>query len=325
MRCFAILFIVFFFLFTANIAFGYAANEFVVKRYGEADNLFVSWEIMERKLEEKYDEKLQNVFEQNGGCTPFAPKNWKNRGTVVYIDELSPSLSVGLFPNEYPVIIDSTPFTKSQFLEKTNTVTIETGMPITVTVLLFDDRGPQNIQNVTLNANLNGNNFSIKNNTSYIILDKDPPEPVSAPMMYYIKGQIQEDFGQSYRYGSPWASYSLKTHDPDGLFNNVTSSFSKKNHKLEAKFNITFQHSMPKSDLVITSSDIVGNKMICHILDAWEVISKPENLHEFLSLLDYEKISKFSFWFENNFRWYEEGNISKDDLQNAIDYLKSLN
>jgi len=323
MSCFAILFIVFFFLLTANIAFGYATNEFVVKSHGEADNLFVSWEIMESKLEEKYGEKLQNIFEQNEGCTSFAHK--KNRGYFAYIDDLSPTFGVGFFTNEYPVIIDSIPFTKSQFLEKSNTVTIETGRQITVTVLLFDDRGPQNIQNVTLNTNLNGNNFTIKNNTSYIILYKNPPEPVSDPIMFYIKGQIEEDFGQSYRYGSPWASYSVKTHDPDGLFNNVTSSFSKKNHKLEAKFNVTFQHSMPKSDLVITSSDIDGNKMICHILDAWEVISKPENLHEFLSLLDYEKISEFSSWFENNFRWYEEGKISKDDLLNAIDYLKSLN
>jgi len=275
------------------------------------ENLYVSSDIAEQGIVEKYYSQLENTFPFSDGCTSFAPENYHHKSNYFYIDELSPTFDVGFFKNEHPLVIDSTPFTKSDFLKKSKTVTVETGNPIVLKVLLFENRGPQNIQNVILYINLQ-DSFSIDDNTPYISLNKDPPGPVSDPIHLYIKGQIEEDFGQSYRYGTPWASYSVKTHDPNGLFGNVTSSFSKENHKLETVFEFSFQNPMPKSNLVLTSSDVNGNTMTCYILDAIEVngyyLDRDDNLPH---------------WFENNFQWYKEGMISETELINAIKYLEA--
>ena len=270
------------------------------------ENLFVSRDIAEKEIAEKLASKSENVFPFSGACTSFAPLNYDHKNNYFYFDQLSPTFDVGFFKNEFPLVIDSTSFTKSDFLDKSKTVSLETDNPVSIEILLFENRGPQNIQNITLYTNLQ-ESFSIDKNTPRILLEKDPPEPVSDPIQYYIRGQIEEDFGQSYRYDTPWASYTVSKYDPDNLLGNVTSSFSKENYKLKVVFEFTFEKHMPKSNLVLTASDVKGNTMTCHILDA-------------ISVSDNETLPQ---WFENNLRWYDEGKISKAELENAIKYLEA--
>ena len=189
------------------------------------ENLYVSSDIAEKNIVEKYSLQVDNDRSFIDGCTNFAPKNYHHKSSYRYFDQLSPTFDVGFLKNEYPIIIDSTTFMKSDFLDKSKTVTLETGQPISIKILLLENRGPQNIQNVTLYTDLQ--NTLLLEKLPYISLNKDPSEPVSDPIYMYIKGQVEEDFGQSYRGGSPWASYSVKTHDPENIFGNVTASFSK--------------------------------------------------------------------------------------------------
>jgi hypothetical protein len=143
----------------------------------------------------------------------------------------------------------------------------------------------------------------------YISLNKDPPESVFDPNQLYIYGQIEEDFGQLYRHGSSWASYSVTSHDPENIFNNVTASFSKQNHKLETIFEFSFLKPIPKSNLILKSFDVEGNTLTCHILDIWEVNS--------------EKSENLPAWFKNNIKWNNQGMISETELINAINYLNT--
>ena len=272
--------------------------------FASNENLYVSRDVAEQQISEKYYSQLDNTYSFTEGCTSFAPLNYSHKSYLFYIDVLNPTFDVGFSKNEYPLVIDSTSFSKSDFL-KSKTVSLETNKPVDVKILLFENRGPQNIQNVTLYANLK-DSFSFDQSTTYISLEKDPPEPVSDPIQNYIRGQIEEDFGQSYRYDRPWASYSVKTNDPNGIFEKVSSTFSKKGHKLETVFEITFQKPIPKSNLVITASDVNGNTMTCFVKDAWEISSSDIELPN---------------WFENNLDWYNQGMISESDYQNAKKFL----
>ncbi|MCH8323935.1 MAG: hypothetical protein IH813_02395, partial [Thaumarchaeota archaeon] len=79
------------------------------------ENLYVSRDIAEQGIVEKYALKPKNVFPLNDGCTSFAPENYDHKSNYFYIDELSPTFDVGFLKDEYPLVIDSTPFTKSDF------------------------------------------------------------------------------------------------------------------------------------------------------------------------------------------------------------------
>ena len=270
------------------------------------ENLYVSKDIAEKNFIENYGLDVDNDRSFIDGCTSFAPKNYHRVTTYRYFDQLSPTFDVGFLKNEYPITIDSTTFEKSEFLEPSKTVTIQSDQPVVMKILLFENRGPQNIQNVTLYADLQ-NNFLLETMPS-ISLNKDPPKPVSDPIQYYIKGQIEEDFGQSYRGGNHWASYSLNVKDPENIFGNVTASFSKQNNKLETIFEFIFLKPISKSNIILESSDVKGNKMTCYIVDAWQ-----SNIYE-----------NFPFLFEKLTLWNIEGKISDSELKAAVKYLNHL-
>ncbi len=81
------------------------------------ENLYVSRDIVEQGIAEKNASKPKNVFSLNDGCTSFAPLNYDRKSNVFYFDELSPTFDVGFLKKEFPLVIDSTPFTKSDFLK----------------------------------------------------------------------------------------------------------------------------------------------------------------------------------------------------------------
>ncbi len=277
----------------------------VPSAFATNENLYVSKDIAEQNIIEKYISQIDKNRSFIDGCSSFAPLNYDRVSFYRNVDQFNPTFDVGFFKNEYPITINSSTLTKSDFLDQSKTILLQTSNPVTVKILLFENRGPQNIQNVTMYFDYQ-NSLSI-DALPYISLNKDPPEPVSDPILLYIKGQIEEDFGQSYRYGSPWASYSVTSHDPENIFNNVTASFSKQNHKLETVFEFSFLKPIPKSNLILKSIDVQGNTLTCHILDVWEVNS--------------EKSGNLPAWFKNNIKWNNHGKISDFEIENAIKYL----
>jgi len=279
----------------------------VTSAFATNENLYVSKDIAEQSIVEKFISQKDKNRSFIDGCSSFAPQSYDRVSSYRYVDQFNPTFDVGFFKNEYPITINSSPLTKLDFLDQSKTIQLQTSNPVTVKILLFENRGPQNIQNVTMYFDYQ-NSLSI-DGLSYISLNKDPPDPVSDPNQLYIYGQIEEDFGKSYRPGSPWASYSVTSHDPENIFNNVTASFSKQNHKLETVFEFSFLKPIPKSNLILKSLDVEGNTLTCHILDVWEVNS--------------EKRGNLPAWFENNIKWNDQGIISETELINAINYLNT--
>lgn len=268
------------------------------------ENLYVSKDIADKNFLKNFPLESDSEFAFVDGCTSFVSENYHRVSYSRYIDQISPTFDVGFYNDEYPITIDSTIFSKSDFFGKSKTVMLKTKQPIILEINLFENRGPQNIENVTLYADLQ--NSLEKENTPYISLTKNPPSPVSDPIFNYIKGQIEEDFGQSYRYGEPWASYSVVTYDPEKIFGNVTAKYSKQNHKLQTSFELSFLKTIPKSNLILTSSDLKGNTLTCYILDAWQVNSQ----------------NNFPFWFETTLMWNKQGLISDEELVKAQQYFK---
>lgn len=172
------------------------------------ENLYVSRDIAEKNIEEKYT-SISNSYILTDECSSFAPKNYDHKSNYRYIDQLSPTFDVGFLKNEFPLVINSISFEKSDFVTKSKTIPLEIGEYVSVNLLLFENRGSQNIQNVTMYVDTQ-NLFLTDENFSSISIVKDEPESISDPIQYYIKGQIEEDFGQSYRTGSPWAVIPLK-------------------------------------------------------------------------------------------------------------------
>jgi len=237
------------------------------------ENLYVSHDIAMKKIGEKYISPSSNVVID--GCTNFVPEHYHSVKAYRYFDQFSPTFDVGFLKNEYPLTVNSIPFEKSDFVTKSKTLQLERGSPISITLLLFEDRGPQNIQNVTMYFEYQ-NSSGMKNSSSSFSIVKDEPKPVSDSIQYYIRGGIEEDFDQSYLYGNIWTNYSLKVNDVNNLFQNFTASVSKENHKLKITLELIPKNILPKSNLILTSFDIKGNSMICKILDILEPSSNTD-------------------------------------------------
>ena len=240
------------------------------------DNLYVSRDTMLQNLGEKYGSTIETLS-KSGGCNSSFPSDWNHQSNPIYIDRISPSLSMGFYKKEFPIVIESTTFSKSQFSDSSHTAILEVGKPIKLKILIFEDTGPHNIETVTIATNFQDDSLTGKTNTAKMIFEKLDPPPPSDSIYLYIFGGIEEDQERSNTYSNKLGNYFVKISDPVGLFSNVKGTATKINHKMEIIFEITFTKPMEKSDLVITASDVDNNTMICEIIDAWQVVNSAEN------------------------------------------------
>jgi len=234
-------------------------------------NLFVSRDEMKKNLRSIIETDLEYKFKESTGCNSFAPKNWDRNSNYVYIDRLNPSFEVAFFRNEIPLVIDNTKFKTSEFSEGTKTVTTEVGELINLELLLFENTGPHNIQNIILYPNIQEDNFTKMETDTYIVFQKDNPILTGYKLEQYKTRGIREDPYRSYTYPNLLGNYSIQINDPKNLFSEVSADAKRVNHKMEVEFEITFAKNMEKSNLVITASDVKKNTMICNIVNALEV------------------------------------------------------
>jgi len=243
------------------------------------DNLYVSRDAMLQNLDQKYDSIIETP-PKSGGCNSSFPPGWKYQSNVRYIDKISPSFSLGFYKKEFPIVIDSTTFSKTQFSDSSHTAILEVGKPIKLKMLIFENTGPHNIKTVTIATNFQDDSLTEKTNTAKMIFEKLHPPPPSDSIHLYIFGVIEEDQERSNTYPNKLGNYFVKKSDPVGLFSNVKGTATKINQKMEIIFEITFTKPMEKSDLIITASDVDNNTMICKIVDAWQAVNSAENYKE---------------------------------------------
>ena len=157
-------------------------------------------------------------------------------------DDKPPSYSTGFAENEYPISIDNTKFKFEELGFNNPTTIIETGKPIPVNLLIYDDEGPSYIYQVELYTNLNGIFRDVSNSDTSIIYKKDNP---------------------------------LEILDPNGFFSNVILSSDEVNQKLQLAYEITFAKEMEKSDIIVHARDTSKGVAVLTVSDAWQVIPAP--------------------------------------------------
>lgn len=244
--------------------------EMIPKVEAENQNLYVSQEIAKENLRKILEFDYEYVFKESTNCNSYAPKNYHHQSYIRYIDRMNPSAEVSFTKNQYPLTIDQTTFKTSDFSDGSKTVNIETGKPIQLKLLLFENRGPQNIEKINLILNTNENNFTKLQSDTYITLEKIIPDTGGSSIYDYIYGRIDEDRHRSYTYPNKLGNYSLEVNDPNEFFSEITATPKRVNHKMQVIFDITFASPMKKSNLIITATDAAKNTMICNVIDAWE-------------------------------------------------------
>ncbi len=244
---------------------------FVVTVDNTNANLFVSRDEMNKNLRSIVQPDLEYKFEESSGCNSFFPLNWSRNSNYVYLDRLNPSFQVAFFRNEIPLLINDAKFKTSEFSGGAKTVTAKVGEPINLKLLLFENTGPHNIQNIILYPNIQEDNFTKMETDTYIVFERDDPVLTGYKLEQYYTRGIREDPFRSFTYPNLLGNYSIQINDPNNLFSEVTANAKKVNHKMEVFFEITFAKNMEKSNLVITASDVKKNTMICNIVNALEV------------------------------------------------------
>jgi len=167
--------------------------ELIQESEGANPNLYVSQEIARENLRKILEFDYEYVFKESTNCNSYAPKNYHRQSYIRYIDRMNPSAEVSFTKNQYPLTIDQTTFKTSDFADGSKTVNIETGKLIQLKLLLFENRGPQNIEKINLITNTNENNFTKLQSDTYITLEKIIPDTGGSSIYDYIYGRIDED------------------------------------------------------------------------------------------------------------------------------------
>jgi len=282
-------------------------------------NLYVSSDYVKKNLVNTLKFDFEYPMRESTGCNSFAPKDWDKKSYYRYFDVMNPSLEISYLRNEIPLTIDNTNFKTTDFVNGAKTVTVEQEKNVKLKLLLFENTGPQNIQEIILFPNIN-NNFTLIQNYPYISLIKNIPVPTGSIYDQAMQYDILEDPYRSFTYPNKLGTYTVYVNDPENLFSEVSAKAKRVNNKMEVNFEIIFAKKMDKSSLLITATDSSGNTMICNVFDAWEVKDLIGLETTFIEISNYE-IPK---WIKNNFRWESEGKISQIELDNAIKYLESL-
>jgi len=153
-----------------------------------------------------------------------------------------PSYTTSFAENEYPISIGDTKFKREQLAFAVPTTVIETGKPVQVIVLVYDDFGPTYIAQVELYTNINGHFRDVSHSDTHIVYKKGNPTTIL---------------------------------DPNGFFSDVILSSSTVNQKFQLTYEITFAKEMEKSDIIIQARDAANNVGILTVSEAWQVIQAP--------------------------------------------------
>ena len=294
---------------------------FVIESEGTSNpNLYVSSDYVKKNLVNTLKFDFEYPMRESTGCNSYAPKNWDKKSYYRYFDVMNPSLQISFLRNEIPLTIDNTNFKTSDFVDGAKTVTIEQEKNVKLKLLLFENTGPQNIQEIILFPHIKNNNFTLSQNNTYISLIKNIPVPTGSIYDKAMQYDIREDPYRSFTYPNKLGTYSVFVNDPENLFSQVSGKAKRVNYKMEVIFEIIFAQTMEKSSLLITATDFSGNTMICNVIDAWEV----QNMRRLQ--LNSTEISNNSIpdWIKTNLKWKSEGKISQKDLETAIKYLENL-
>jgi len=255
--------------------------------------------------------QLISLFGQNIQIDPSKPIEPSNDPTI-----------------DFPLKIDGDGFVLPWYSSTIATRTKTVGEPVKVQLFI---NHVYEIQHIGFYTNLRGSDSEIENSDTYIIYDKSNP---------------------------------LQIIDPNNIFSSVKITSTKDGSKNTFVFEFVFARPMEKSGIIIRLWDSIRSSSDAKILDAWvvkeivnenaqnnipvqEIVSqdiKKENVKDGVAQLiekwihftsapisDAEFLSEFGIqgehiptWFKTNAGWVLNGEISEQELRDALNYLDKV-
>ena len=245
---------------------------FGVSAYAISDhpNLYVSRDIALDNIPKKIHPTVEPLGDE-GGCNSEYPQPYKRTTSFRYIDRIAPTFNSGFFKNEFPIIIDATTFSSKQF-QNPDSAIIHVNEPAQIKLLLFENTGPHNIQNVTVFSSFAGNDFQ---NDTFVDIVKNPYPKEDTTFHNYLLN-LGGDILLANKYPNKLGSFNTTVSDPHDIFSTVTVAAAKSNHKMEVLLQFNFTEPIGVSNLGVIASDIDGNTMICNIIDSINVVENPK-------------------------------------------------
>ncbi|MHB8546707.1 MAG: NHL repeat-containing protein [Nitrosotalea sp.] len=152
----------------------------------------------------------------------------------------APSFTTGFSASETPLSIDGTGFNLNSHTNTGTTVTLQTGKPFVLKMLLSGSQGSSDVQHVAIFTNLRDNARELQQSDTVISWDKNQPLSIS---------------------------------DPHHYFGPVTISTTQNGNKLELDYTITFANPMAKSDIAIRAWSANLYSSDTYVLDAWQAVA----------------------------------------------------
>lgn len=159
-------------------------------------------------------------------------------------DSTPPSIVTTFSGTDYPVFIGDTPYTAEQLQSPVLTKTVETGSPVKIKLLLYDNGGPQNISHVEMYVNRHGTAVLNDLTETSIVWDKNK---------------------------------DLKIINPYGIISDGTVEQTIQANKVLFTFDVTFAKEFDTSDVLFVVWDYKRNSIKILTQDALEVIGSSTN------------------------------------------------
>ena len=147
---------------------------------------------------------------------------------------------------DYPVSIGDTSFTAKQLNSPVLTTTIPPDKPVKITLLLYEDQGPQNVKHVEMYVNMHGTSAMNDSTKTSIVWD---------------------------------STKNVQIINPYGIISDGTVEQTIQANKVLFTFDVTFAKEFDASDIVFSVWDSQRNNMMVLVQDALEV-STAESINE---------------------------------------------
>ena len=154
-------------------------------------------------------------------------------------DATPPSIVTTFGDADYPVSVGSTSYTAEQLKDSVDTTTVETGKPLQISLLLYDNGGPQSISHVAIYVDRHGTAILNDLTETYIVWDKNK---------------------------------DIQIINPYGIISDGAVESSIQGNKVSFTFDVTFAKEFDKSDILFVVWDAKRNGMKVLVQDALQVI-----------------------------------------------------
>ena len=246
-------------------------------------------------------------------------------------DSISPSIVTTFGDTDYPVFIGDTPYTAEQLKSPVLTKTVETGSPVKIKLLLYDNGGPQDISHVAMYVNRHGTTILNDLTETSLTWDKDKYLQISNPYGIISDGTVEQSIQANKALFTFDVTFAKEFEKSDILFvvwdhkRNLMQVLTEDALDVISSINVDTDISTPDATNVQPETDITSMPIETqgHMVSIkkWggydtESITDSQMLHDIEINADYMPL-----WVKKTAPWVVSNKITEQDFVNAIQYL----